>query len=153
MFTCVLTQCIRVSTLLTYIHTNHYSPLHSVSRLFIYIVLFLNIFGEDAMKFDIIVSNPPYVRNLEKAEMRKNVLEYEPETALFVEDHNPLIFYDKIADLAKATLTVNGSLYFEINQYLGKETVGLLQDLGFSQVELRKDLSGNDRMIKAIIKK
>src|SRR5690606_9368938 len=70
-------------------------------------------------KFDIIVSNPPYVRNLEKTEMRKNVLKYEPELALFVEDDDPLIFYRTIADFATRCLNTSGQLYFEINQYLG----------------------------------
>ena len=102
-------------------------------------------------KFDVIVSNPPYVRELEKYEIKKNVLAYEPHLALFVEDTDALLFYREIAKYALTHLTKNGSLYFEINQYLGQETVGLLQDLGFSQVELRKDLSGNDRMIKALI--
>lgn len=101
------------------------------------------------VKFDIIVSNPPYVRKLEKAEIKNNVLENEPHLALFVDDNNPLIFYDKIADLAKNHLTKNGYLFFEINQYLGKETVDMLKEKGFTNIELRKDFSGNDRMIKA----
>ncbi|WBX74891.1 peptide chain release factor N(5)-glutamine methyltransferase [Tenacibaculum ovolyticum] len=101
------------------------------------------------VKFDVIVSNPPYVRELEKSEIKNNVLENEPHLALFVEDGNPLIFYDKIADLAKNHLTKNGYLFFEINQYLGKETVDMLKDKGFTNIELRKDFSGNDRMIKA----
>ena len=99
-------------------------------------------------QFDIIVSNPPYVRNLEKAEIKPNVLEYEPHLALFVEDTDALLFYRKIGQLAKKTLTPHGQLYFEINQYLGKETVQLLKDLGFKNVELNKDVYGNDRMIK-----
>ena len=100
-------------------------------------------------KFDLIVSNPPYVRELEKEEIKNNVLENEPHLALFVEDHNPLLFYDKIADLAKEFLSENGLLFFEINQYLGKETVELLQAKGFKNMELKKDLFGNDRMILA----
>ncbi|MEX6625695.1 peptide chain release factor N(5)-glutamine methyltransferase [Tenacibaculum salmonis] len=101
------------------------------------------------LKFDVIVSNPPYVRELEKVEIKNNVLKNEPHLALFVDDNNPLIFYDKIADLAKKHLTKNGLLFFEINQYLGKETVKMLTDKGFKNIELRKDFSGNDRMIKA----
>lgn len=101
------------------------------------------------VKFDVIVSNPPYVRELEKAEIKNNVLENEPHLALFVDDNNPLIFYDKIADLAKNHLTKNGYLFFEINQYLGKETVDMLKEKGFTNIELRKDFSGNDRIIKA----
>jgi release factor glutamine methyltransferase len=100
-------------------------------------------------KFDIIVSNPPYVRALEKTQMQQNVLANEPHLALFVEDTNALIFYDKIADLAKKHLTKNGKLYFEINQYLGKETVDLLQTKGFKNVQLKKDIFDADRMIKA----
>jgi release factor glutamine methyltransferase len=99
-------------------------------------------------KFDVIVSNPPYVRNLEKQEIKKNVLEYEPHLALFVEDNDALLFYRKIAQLAKESLTENGLLFFEINQYLGKETVELLEQLDFKNIELRQDIYGNDRMIK-----
>ncbi|MCD8454553.1 peptide chain release factor N(5)-glutamine methyltransferase [Tenacibaculum finnmarkense genomovar ulcerans] len=99
--------------------------------------------------FDIIVSNPPYVRELEKAEIKNNVLENEPHLALFVSDDNPLIFYNKIADLAKLHLTKNGLLFFEINQYLAKETVAMLAEKGFKNIELKKDFVGNDRMIKA----
>lgn len=99
-------------------------------------------------KFDIIVSNPPYVRNLEKQEIRKNVLDNEPHLALFVADNDALIFYRKIASLAQKNLTQNGQLYFEINQYLGTEMVDLLQNLNFRNIELRKDIYGNDRMTK-----
>lgn len=98
-------------------------------------------------QFDIIVSNPPYVRNLEKLEIKPNVLEYEPHLALFVEDDDALLFYRKIAHLAKKNLNPNGKLYFEINQYLGKETVELLENLNFKNVKLIKDIYGNDRMI------
>lgn len=101
------------------------------------------------LRFDIIVSNPPYIRNLEKVEIKKNVLDYEPHTALFVNDENPLIFYKAIADFAKKNLKKEGKLYLEINQYLGKETISLLQNKGFKNTELRKDLFGNDRMLKA----
>lgn len=100
-------------------------------------------------KFDIIISNPPYVRELEKVEIKNNVLQFEPHSALFVSDKNPLLFYDAIADLAKKHLNPKGKLFFEINQYLGKETVTLLQQKGFSNVALRKDLFGNNRMLKA----
>lgn len=96
---------------------------------------------------DIIVSNPPYVRNLEKAEIKPNVLEFEPHLALFVDDNDALLFYRKVAQLAQKNLSENGKLFFEINQYLGKETVELLENLGFRNVELKKDIYGNDRMI------
>lgn len=98
-------------------------------------------------QFDVIVSNPPYVRMLEKAAINPNVLEYEPHLALFVEDNDALLFYRKIAELAKKNLVNNGQLYFEINQYLGKETVALLEDFSFKNIELHKDIYGNDRMI------
>ena len=99
--------------------------------------------------FDVIVSNPPYVRELEKQEINNNVLNHEPHLALFVKDNDPLLFYDKIADIAKENLTKNGELYFEINQSLGKETVALLKQKGFQNIELKRDIFGKDRMIKA----
>ncbi len=99
--------------------------------------------------FDIIVSNPPYVRILEKQEMRANVIDHEPDTALFVNDNDALIFYKKISELAKNHLSANGKLYFEINQYLAKETKDLILQNGFTKVEIFKDIFGNDRMIKA----
>lgn len=101
-------------------------------------------------EYDVIVSNPPYVRHLEKQEIKKNVLDYEPHLALFVADDDALIFYRKIGALAAKHLRPNGKLFFEINQYLGKETVELLVSLGFQNVELRKDIYGNDRMIRAM---
>ena len=101
-------------------------------------------------KFDVIVSNPPYVRELEKQEIQPNVLDNEPHLALFVEDNNPLIFYKAITDFAVKKLKTNGKLYFEINQYLGEETKQLLVDANFENVELLKDLNGNDRMLKGI---
>ena len=99
-------------------------------------------------QFDIIVSNPPYVRNLEKREIKKNVLDNEPHLALYVDDNDALIFYKKIAQLALLNLSENGTLYLEINQYLGKEMIELLEEMDFKNVELRKDIYGNDRMIK-----
>ena len=99
-------------------------------------------------QFDIIVSNPPYVRQLEKSEIKKNVLDNEPHLALFVADHDALVFYRKIAGLAQQNLVENGRLYFEINQYLGKEMMALLEEMNFRNITLRKDIYGNDRMIK-----
>ncbi|MEA1786331.1 peptide chain release factor N(5)-glutamine methyltransferase [Arenibacter sp. GZD96] len=100
--------------------------------------------------FDLIVSNPPYVRTMEKKEMKGNVLQHEPEQALFVPDSDPLLFYRNITKFAKNNLRENGALYFEINQYLGKETEQLLKDQHFSEIEMRKDLFDNDRMLKGI---
>ena len=108
-----------------------------------------NLFFENT-KFDVIVSNPPYVRELEKQEIQPNVLDNEPHLALFVDDNNPLIFYKAITDFAVKKLKPNGKLYFEINQYLGEETKQLLVDSNFENVELLKDLNGNDRMLKGI---
>jgi release factor glutamine methyltransferase len=100
-------------------------------------------------KYTIIVSNPPYVKEDEKPMMAKNVLVYEPSSALFVSNENPLLFYRKIADLAKEKLSKKGLLFFEINQYLAQETIVMLKEKGFKTVELKKDIFGNDRMLKA----
>lgn len=97
--------------------------------------------------FDVMVSNPPYVRNLEKQEIKNNVLNFEPHLALFVENNDALLFYRKIAELAKTALKPTGKLFFEINQYLAKETVELLKNLGFKNIILKQDFAGNDRMI------
>ncbi len=101
-------------------------------------------------QFDIIVSNPPYVREFEKTEIRNNVLNHEPGLALFVENDNPLIFYNAIADFATQRLRDGGHLYFEINQYLGADMIAMLQNFPLKNIELKTDLSGNDRMVKAI---
>ena len=102
-------------------------------------------------QYQIIVSNPPYVRECEKVDMEANVLDYDPHTALFVSDNDPLIFYRAIAEFALTHLAPNGALYFEINQYLGQETCDLLVTLGYKNVELRKDINDNPRMIKATL--
>ncbi|MCP1995690.1 peptide chain release factor N(5)-glutamine methyltransferase [Flavobacterium sp. HSC-61S13] len=99
--------------------------------------------------FDIIVSNPPYVRELEKVEIHNNVKQYEPELALFVSDEDPLIFYRKIAQLATQSLVPGGYLFFEINQYLGAETLAVIDAVQFDTPELKKDYRDNDRMIRA----
>jgi release factor glutamine methyltransferase len=112
-----------------------------------------NILETEDLKqqFDIIVSNPPYVRNLEKQEIKKNVLDNEPHLALFVEDDDALLFYKKIAALSQKNLLENGQLFFEINQYLGKDSIALLEKMNFKNIELRKDIYGNDRMIRGEI--
>ena len=106
--------------------------------------------GAEHLKFDIIVSNPPYVRELEKGQMKNNVLKYEPEKALFVKDNDPLVFYKAIANFAVKKLKSEGKLYFEINQYLGSETIAMLEGKNFTKTVLKKDLFGNDRMVKAV---
>jgi release factor glutamine methyltransferase len=102
------------------------------------------------LQFDIIVSNPPYVRNSEKGQMHKNVVQYEPELALFVSDDDPLIFYHTIAKWATRHLKKGGQLYFEINEAFGMEVRQILLDQGFQDVELRRDLQYKDRMIKGV---
>ena len=111
-------------------------------------ILYINVLEE---KYDIIVSNPPYIRELEKELMQKNVVDNEPHLALFVKDNDPLIFYNKIADLAIHNLTKNGSLFFEINQYLGDKIIDLLKSKGFKNCVLKKDLYDVDRMVKATL--
>lgn len=98
---------------------------------------------------DIIVSNPPYIRESEKKDMQRNVLDYEPSLALFVPDQDPLLFYKKIADIAKHTLHPKGVLYIEINEALGEETKGLLKNKSFAKIDLFKDLNGKERFIRA----
>ena len=100
------------------------------------------------VKFDVIVSNPPYVREQEKKEMKKNVLNNEPNLALFVSNKNPLQFYRAILGFAKDNLKQKGIVYFEINQFLKKETQQLMEEHNFSEIELRKDMLGNNRMLK-----
>ena len=99
---------------------------------------------------DLLVSNPPYVTEKERGNMEANVLEWEPELALFVPDEDPLRFYRRLADIGSQLLAPQGQLYVEINRAYGEAVVRLLQGQGYRAVELRKDLSGNDRMIKAI---
>ena len=101
------------------------------------------------VRYEVIVSNPPYIAEQEKTGMDANVLEWEPSLALFVSDDDPLVFYRTIALLAKDMLVEDGLLYFEINQAYGQETMLMLEKLGYTSVELRKDGWGNDRMIKA----
>ena len=106
--------------------------------------------GSALHKFDVIVSNPPYVRDIEKTEIKPNVLDNEPHLALFVDDENPLQFYKAICEFAQQNLVNQGILCFEINEYLGKEMIQLLKDYGFKKIELKQDLFGKDRMIKGV---
>lgn len=99
-------------------------------------------------QYDVIVSNPPYVRNSEKKQMQANVLNHEPQTALYVTDENPLLFYKKIGELAYKNLLDNGLLYVEINEFLATETAELFEKIGFKSTEVKKDIFGRNRMIK-----
>lgn len=103
------------------------------------------------LKFDIIVSNPPYICDSEKGQMQNNVLDHEPHLALFVNDNDPLLFYRSIADFALKNLKQNGELYFEINQALGPETKLLLENKGFKNVVLVKDINNNNRILYCTI--
>ncbi|MDN3547739.1 peptide chain release factor N(5)-glutamine methyltransferase [Mucilaginibacter aquaedulcis] len=104
-----------------------------------------------APQYHIIVSNPPYVTVADKKQMHTNVTDFEPHSALFVPEDDPLIFYRAIAHFAKANLQPGGLLFFEINESYGQETIELLQSMGFTNTELRKDMSGRNRMTKAVI--
>ncbi|MBR2051060.1 MAG: peptide chain release factor N(5)-glutamine methyltransferase [Bacteroidales bacterium] len=107
----------------------------------------LSLNNDIETKFDIIVSNPPYVRELEKAEMRDNVLKWEPDKALFVSNEDPLIFYRKILEFAKSHLKEDGEIWFEINEYLGKEMTKLCKEFGFSNVKTHKDFREKERIM------
>jgi release factor glutamine methyltransferase len=112
--------------------------------------LFSSSVHEELSDFDIIVSNPPYVLESEKASMGKNVTDNEPHDALFVKDDDPLLYYREILSMVKqGLLKRNGYVYFEINEKMGKEIFSLLESCSFSNIELKKDLSGKDRMVKA----
>lgn len=101
-------------------------------------------------KYDIIVSNPPYVRNSEKSQMHKNVMDYEPHKALFVEDDDPLLFYRSIMNFAREHLRSNGKLFLEINQYLSEEMTDLFREGGFRGIKILKDLNENSRFLTCI---
>ena len=105
-------------------------------------------FGD--LKFDIIVYNPPYVRELEKEAMSANVLNHEPHLALFVKDDDALLFYRTITDVANKILKPKGQLFFEINENLGEDTKQLLVDAGYENIELKQDVFDKNRMLKAI---
>jgi release factor glutamine methyltransferase len=101
-------------------------------------------------KYDLIVSNPPYIRNLEKKKMQNNVLNFEPSLALFVEDDDPLVFYTSILEFANSNLSEKGSVYFEINENFSKEMESLLYSYGFTEIELKKDSFGKNRFIRGL---
>ncbi|MBO7073583.1 MAG: peptide chain release factor N(5)-glutamine methyltransferase [Bacteroidales bacterium] len=105
--------------------------------------------GRASQQFDIIVSNPPYVCECEKSEMRANVLEHEPSSALFVPDSDPLVFYRKILEFAQKALKPDGQIWFEINEKFGKETSELCREMGFQNVEIIKDFRGKERIVRA----
>lgn len=100
-------------------------------------------------ELDCIVSNPPYIPNSDKKLMGKNVLNFEPEMALFVEDEDPLLFYRQIAKNGLSSLKSGGRIFYEIHENFGSEVVDLLKSIGFVNIELRKDLQGRDRMVVA----
>lgn len=100
-------------------------------------------------RYDVIVSNPPYVLEAEKQEMERNVLDWEPSLALFVPDTDPLRFYRRIAQLGLVMLEPSGKLYFEINRAFGEAAVAMLLELGYSSAHIQKDISGNDRFVIA----
>jgi release factor glutamine methyltransferase len=100
--------------------------------------------------FDLIISNPPYIAQKEKEQMHRNVLQHEPHIALFVSDNEPLLFYSGIADFAKEHLRDAGELFFEVNEAYGNEIVAMLNQKGFKEIELRKDMQGKDRMVRAV---
>jgi release factor glutamine methyltransferase len=98
-------------------------------------------------EYDIIVSNPPYVRNSEKKLMNSNVIDHEPAKALFVEDEDPLIFYDRIVEFSKEALLRGGGIFFEVNENFAKEVAGILEDGSFHQIEVVKDINDKDRFV------
>jgi len=102
-------------------------------------------------QLDILVSNPPYIPEIQKQEMHRNVLEFEPALALFVPDDDPLLFYRTIAKKGKQLLKPDGKLYFEINEEFGKEVASLLSQLGYFQIQIIKDLNGKNRIVKGLL--
>ena len=102
-------------------------------------------------KYDLIVSNPPYIPKFESSELDTNVLNYEPYSALFVEDKNPLIYYQKVALFGSKYLNKNGKIYFEINEKYGNDVVSLLKGIGYENIILKKDLQGKNRFVYATL--
>ncbi len=125
------------------------AEINQVNIDFIYADVLSQNYPEQQQKYDIIVSNPPYVTASEQQLMLKNVVDYEPPIALFVPDTDPLIFYRTIADIAIKALKPGGRLYFEINEQFGNETADLLSLKGFKNIIVRKDINGKVRMVRA----
>lgn len=109
----------------------------------------LNVPVTETRQFDCIVSNPPYVTRSEAAQMERNVLDYEPDVALFVEDNDPLIFYKAVAEFSRLHLTPDGACYVEINERFGQDTRRVFEERGFRQIQVYKDIHGKDRSIRA----
>lgn len=105
--------------------------------------------GDGGQCYDVIVSNPPYITELEKQEMERNVLDWEPFSALFVPNNDPLLFYRKIGELGRMILADGGRLYFEINRAYGEATAMMLCGQGYTGIRILKDISGNDRFVIA----
>jgi release factor glutamine methyltransferase len=106
---------------------------------------------ESIMQADIIVSNPPYVRESEKKLMHRNVIDFEPHTALFVPDDDPLVYYRHLLDISRSALNRGGKVYFEINEAMGRDLVNLMNVSGFREIKLVKDLNGKERIIKGTL--
>jgi len=151
--------CIAIS-LKKYLNTNNVSALDVSADALIVAEknavlnnVIINFINQDILTYsgdehyDLIVSNPPYIKEDERADMHQNVLDHEPHLALFVATEQPLLFYEAIADFAIKHLRQDGNLFFEINEYLGKETVAMLENKGFNKIILKKDMQGKDRMI------
>lgn len=133
--------------------TLHAAKLNSIELKAVIDFLHLDFLKEEEWKvldkYDIIISNPPYIKQSEESAMRDNVLKYEPHLALFVPNEDALLFYKKIAKFCREHLKPEGSVYVEINEALGKEVAELFKKLGFTTVQLKKDMQGKDRMVKA----
>lgn len=133
--------------------TLHAAKLNSIELKAVIDFLHLDFLKEEEWKvldkYDIIISNPPYIKQSEECAIRDNVLKYEPHLALFVPNEDALLFYKKIAKFCREHLKPEGSVYVEINEALGEEVVELFKKLGFTTVQLKKDMQGKDRMVKA----
>lgn len=127
--------------------------LNKVNVNFIHGDIFSSSVSQSLSSYDVIVSNPPYITNAESELMQPNVLDYEPHLALFVDDNNPLLFYSRIAALAGKHLGANGRLYFEINEKYGNDVAKLLINCNFTDIIVKKDLSGKDRIISCKLKR